>query len=267
MLKSRERAGRPVELMAGEDESRVPDNLGRLRRYVRSQVLQTEEEWVTRGAVLSQSLAGLVDEFSPIGATEGIEIGCQRGALTDQMGQLTRVPNWTGIDPTLPGELTTPHGCVLYPARASKLDFSDERFDVALFANVFEHIPPAERDPSLQEIFRVLKPGGVVVGQIPNPYFLIESHSRLPLMGYLPTSVQHRYWKLSPVHWEHDFYVVTMKHIRLSAARAGFDVTHVQNFNYPPEVIPQKVRWVARALERPMRRLPWSWQFILRRPS
>ncbi|WP_260757532.1 class I SAM-dependent methyltransferase [Mycobacterium sp. SMC-8] len=267
MLKSREQAARPLELMAGEDETKVPANLGRLRRFVRSQVLQTEDEWVTRGAVLSQSLAGLVDEFSALGAAYGIEIGCQRGALTDQMGQLTRVPKWTGIDPTLPGELVTPRGCVLHPARASRLEFPDATFDVALFANVFEHIPPDERDPSLREIFRVLKPGGVVVGQIPNPHFLIESHSRLPLMGWLPTTLQHRYWKLSPVHWNHDFYVVTMKHIRQSAGRAGFDVAHVRNFNYPPEVIPQKVRWIARALERPMQYIPWAWQFILRRPT
>ena len=134
-------------------------------------------------------------------------------------------------------------------------------------ANVFEHIPPDERVTSLREMFRVLKPGGAVVGQIPNPYFLIESHSRLPLMGWLPTKWQHRYWRLAPVSWEHDFYVVTLKHLRAAAEVAGFEVVHTRNFNYPPEAIPRKVRWVAKALERPMRRMPWSWQFILRRPA
>lgn len=262
-----EKDDRGIKLMAGEDPSKVAKNIGPLRRYIRSQVLQTEDEWATRSNVLSQSLASLVDEFSAAGATEGVEIGCQRGALTDQMGQLTRVPNWTGIDPTLPEKLVTEHGCELHPARASKLDFADESFDVALFANVFEHIPPDERDVSLREIFRVVKRGGVVVGQIPNPYFLVESHSRLPLMGWLPTKLQHRYWKLSPVHWQHDFYVVTMKHVRHAAERAGFQVVEVRNFNYPPEAIPQQVRWVARLLERPMRRMPWAWQFILHRPA
>jgi SAM-dependent methyltransferase len=253
--------------MAGEKESMVPQDLGRLRRYARAQFLQTEEEWVSRGNVLSRSLAGLVDEFSPPNASDGIEIGCQRGALTDQMGRLTRVPNWAGIDPKLPGELVTDHGCVLYPARASRLDFADQTFDVALFANVFEHIPPDERDVSLSEIFRVLRPGGVVVGQLPNPYFLIESHSRLPFMGWLPTTWQHRYWKLSPVHWNHDFYVVTMKHLNQSAEHAGFDLIHTRNFNYPPEVMPRKARPIARMLERPMRYMPWAWQFILVRRS
>ena len=30
----------------------------------------------------------------------------------------------------------------------------------------------------LHEISRVLRPGGILAGQIPNPYFPIESHSR-----------------------------------------------------------------------------------------
>jgi SAM-dependent methyltransferase len=236
-------------------------------RGVRAQLLQSEEEWATRNAVLSRHLADLIDEYCAPGATDGIEIGCQHGALTEQLQQLTHVPNWAGIDPTLTEETVTDAGCRLRPGRASQLGFPDEAFDVAVFANVFEHIPPGEREVSLREIYRVLKPGGVVVGQLPNPYFPIESHSRLPFMGWLPVEWQRRYWKLAPVSWGHDFYVVTIKHLKQSAQRAGFEVVHVRNFNYPPEVIPKGVRWVARLLERPMRYMPWSWQFVLARPS
>jgi ubiquinone/menaquinone biosynthesis C-methylase UbiE len=195
---------------------------------IRAQLLQTEEEWATRNAILSRHMADLIEEYRAPGATEGIEIGCQHGTQTEQMQRLTRVPNWTGIDPKLTKTTVTDRGCILRPARASKLEFADRAFDVALFANVFEHITPAERDVSLREIYRVLKPGGIVVGQLPNPYFPIESHSRLPLMGWLPTKWQHRYWKLAPVSWEDDFYVVTMKHLRQTAQRAGFDVVHVR---------------------------------------
>jgi len=236
-------------------------------RGIRAQLLQTEEEWASRNAVLSRHLADLIEQFSRTGATDGIEIGCQHGALVDQMHRLTRVRNWTGIDPALNEETVTDGGSILRPARASRLEFSDETFDVAVFANVFEHIPPGERDLSLQEMYRVLRPGGVVVGQLPNPYFPIESHSRLPFMGWLPVKWQHRYWRLAPVSWGHDFYVVTIKHLKQSAQRAGFEVVHVRNFNYPPEAIPRGVRWAARLLERPMRYMPWSWQFVLARPA
>jgi hypothetical protein len=86
-------------------------------------------------------------------------------------------------------------------------------------------------------------------------------------MGWLPNRWQQRYWKLAPVSWEHDFSVVTIKHLKQTAQRAGFDVVHVRNFNYPPEAIPSSVRWAARLLERPMRYVPWSWQFVLVRPA
>jgi SAM-dependent methyltransferase len=236
-------------------------------RGIRAQLLQTDQEWDTRNAVLSRHLADLIKEYTAPDATDGIEVGCQHGALTEQLQQLTHVPKWSGIDPTLSVETVTANGCTLRPGRASQIDFPDEAFDVAVFANVFEHIPPAERDVSLSEIYRVLKPGGVVIGQLPNPYFPIESHSRLPFMGWLPVPWQHRYWKLAPVHWGHDFHVVTMKHLKHSAHRAGFNTVHVRNFNYPPEVIPVSVRWAARLLEWPMRYVPWSWQFVLARPA
>jgi SAM-dependent methyltransferase len=236
-------------------------------RGVRAQLLQTEEEWATRNAILSRRLADTIDEYSAPGATDGIEIGCQHGALTEQLPLLTRVPKWAGIDPSLTEEVVTDRGCTLRPGRASQLGFPDKAFDVAVFANVFEHIPPAERDVSLREIYRVVKPGGVVVGQLPNLYFPIESHSRLPFMGWLPVKWQRRYWRLAPVSWEHDFYAVTMKHLKQAAKRARFQVVHVRNFNYPPDVIPERVRWAPRLLERPMRYMPWSWQFILRRPT
>jgi SAM-dependent methyltransferase len=182
------------------------------------------------------------------------------------MKRLTHVPNWTGIDPALPEETVTDRGCTLRPARASRLEFPDGTFDVAVFANVFEHIPPAERDVSLDEIYRVLKPGGIVVGQLPNPYFPIESHSRLPFMGWLPTRWQRRYWKLAPVSWarllrRHD------QAPQADGATRRLRRRHVRNFNYPSDALPSSVRWAARLLEQPMRYMPWSWQFVLVRPA
>ena len=89
------------------------------------------------------------------------------GALTDQMGQLTRVPNWTGIDPALTEKTVTDHGCTLHPARASRLEFPDATFDVALFANVFEHIPPGERDASLRRSIGCSNRGASLLGSFP----------------------------------------------------------------------------------------------------
>jgi len=69
------------------------------------------------------------------------------------------------------------------------------------------------------------------------------------------------------VPWEHDFFVVTMRHLRRHAAASGFRVTHSNPFNYPPEAIPRRVRPVAQMAAPLMRVYPWAWQFVLVRPD
>jgi SAM-dependent methyltransferase len=229
-------------------------------------LMQSEQEWDTRNRVLAQAMGGLVNRFAAPagGAGRGIDVGCQSGALTDAMEAATQF-TWTGIDPTIAEPKRSAAGLELIPGAADQLPFDDGTFKVALFANVYEHVLPERREASLREIGRVLQPGGYVVGQIPNPYFPIESHSRLPFMGWLPMRAQKLYWKLSPAPWEHDFFVVTIRQLRDAAEREGYRTVYVRNFNYPAEVIPHTLRAAARLLERPMRRFPWAWQFVLQR--
>ena len=228
---------------------------------------QSREEWDLRNRILVETMAELVSDFlHDRRQGRAVDVGCQRGALTDEMARRTGL-SWSGIDPAIKSPTKSEDGAPLVPGVADQLPFGDGSQDCMMLANVYEHILPDRRRASLAELHRVLSPGGIVVGQLPNPYFPIESHSRLPFMGWLPVPVQKVYWRLAPVPWEHDFYVVTVKDVKRNAASVGFEIPLVRNFNYPPEVIPGAVRWAARLLERPMRRFPWAWQFVLRRPD
>jgi SAM-dependent methyltransferase len=226
-------------------------------------LLQSDQEWDVRNRVLSETLTELVRANLRADARRGLDVGCQNGWTTDRYAKLTEI-DWVGIDPAIEGEKRSPDGLELRHGTADQLAFADGEFDVVMLANVYEHILPERRVASFREIRRVLRPEGVVVGQIPNPYVPIETHSRLPFMGWLPIRAQRVYWKLTPVSWEHDFFVVTPKHLRRDAAAGGLEAAMVRKFNYPPEVIPKAVRGIARALERPMRIMPWAWQFVLR---
>lgn len=228
--------------------------------------LQSPDEWATRNLVLAESLSQLAKRHFQSAPHRGLDVGCQQGALADYLNAHTPM-SWEGIDPALPGAGISPQGTPLHSAAAESIPYPDCYFDCLLLANVFEHIPPERRHASFVEMYRVLRPGSILVGQLPNPYFLIESHSRLPLMGWLPVKLQKMYWRLSPAPWEHDFFTVTLRHLRAEAEKAGFHVVHVNNFNYPPEALPRAARPVAVILERPMRRFPWAWQFVLRRPD
>jgi SAM-dependent methyltransferase len=228
-------------------------------------LMQSPQEWAVRGRVLADSLAGLVRDNLSAPGGRGLDIGCQKGGLIDQITAGTGL-SWRGIDPILEGSSVTEMGAPIGPGRADAIPYPDAYFDAAVLANVFEHIPPTARQQSFDEIYRVLGPGGVLAGQIPNPYFPIESHSRLPFMGFLPIGLQRRYWRLSRVPWEHDFFVVTMRHLRRHAIRSGFRVVSSRPFNYPSAAIPVFARPTARLAAPLLRVLPLAWQFVLIKP-
>jgi SAM-dependent methyltransferase len=232
-----------------------------------SGLLQSPEEWQARNRELAASLNHLLAANISTRTRRGLDVGCMDGSLTDKYG-LGLGLEWYGIDPDLKQTRRSSKGAVLAHGFAHQLDFPDAHFDCIVFANVYEHIPPKLRQESLREFYRVLAPGGILVGQLPNPYFPIESHSRLPFLGYLPRRLQRWYWHLTPTGWDFDnahFFSVTVRNLRELGAACGFQTVRIRNFNYSPEAIPASVRWIA-SLHARLNWLPWAWQFVLRKP-
>jgi SAM-dependent methyltransferase len=227
---------------------------------------QSVDEWNARNEEIVASLGRLVQQHAVWERGRGLDVGCQAGALADALAEITGVP-WAGVDPGIEAARRSPGGQELLHGWGHDLPLETGAFDCALFANVYEHVQPEQRMATWREIRRVLRPGGIVVGQIPNPHFPIESHSRLPFLGWFPVETQRRLWRFAPVPWEHDFFVVRLTELVRDAEREGFTVVAAESFNYSPAVIPRQVRWAARALQAPMKHFPWAWQFVLRTPS
>jgi SAM-dependent methyltransferase len=232
-------------------------------------LLQTEAEWSARNDALVASMCRLIAGTGRRHGGAALDVGCQTGALTDGYAEGTGL-EFCGVDPIITELRLTPGGRRLLPGVADDLPFPDATFDVVVFSNVFEHVRPDRRLASLVELRRVLRPDGVIVGQIPNPWFPIESHSRLPFMGWLPERGQQWYWRFSPTPWgrapgskQGIFYSATTRHVRATARAAGLRVERLEKYNYPLDVIPERLRPVARLLRGPMRILPWSWLFVL----
>jgi SAM-dependent methyltransferase len=223
------------------------------------------DEWAVRNRELTNNLVELINDHAPEMTHRALDVGCQWGVMLDNLAQRTS-PRWWGADPVVERHFSK-GGFELVNGTADDLPFADASFDCIVLANVYEHIPPAARDASLVEMRRVLMPGGVIVGQLPNPHFPIESHSKLPFMGYLPARAQNAYWRVSPSRRGAGFHSVTVGHLTRRARAAGLDVALVRNYTYPPEAAPDSIRWFVRAARRPMSILPWSWQFVLRRPA
>ena len=77
---------------------------------------------------------------------------------------------------------------------AMKLRFEKNSFDVVICSQVYEHVPNARL--LFDEIFRVLKPGGICYFAAGNRLMWNEPHYNLPLLSVLPRFMAHYYLRL-----------------------------------------------------------------------
>lgn len=76
---------------------------------------------------------------------------------------------------------------------AMNLRFKDDTFDVVICSHVYEHVPSAIS--LIEEIYRVLKPGGVCYFAAVNKLWPWEPHYSLPFLSWLPKTMAHLYLK------------------------------------------------------------------------
>ncbi len=96
-----------------------------------------------------------------------LEVGCGTGLLLARFREFSR--RAVGIDLS-EGMLdhARARGLEVTQGSATALPFEDASFDVACSFKVLAHIPDIER--ALAEMFRVVRPGGIVIGEFYNPY-------------------------------------------------------------------------------------------------
>ena len=80
-------------------------------------------------------------------------------------------------------------------AAGENLPYPDAGFDLVVCLDVLEHVADAE--VVLMEIYRVLKPGGIVLTSVPNRRAFRDPHYHLPLINWLPRPVAEQIIKRS----------------------------------------------------------------------
>jgi 2-polyprenyl-3-methyl-5-hydroxy-6-metoxy-1,4-benzoquinol methylase len=89
----------------------------------------------------------------------------------------------------------------------------DSYFDVVICARVYEHVPDAVM--MMDEIYRILKPGGVCYFATGNRLNIIEPHYHLPFLSMIPRPLAHLY-----VKWLGKGSLYYEKHLSYWALRA-----------------------------------------------
>lgn len=80
-------------------------------------------------------------------------------------------------------------------ADALNLPFPDSAFDVVICSQVYEHVPDAGK--MMDEIYRVLKLGGVCYFAATSRFKLMEEHYHLPLLSVIPKWLAHPYLRMA----------------------------------------------------------------------
>ena len=80
----------------------------------------------------------------------------------------------------------------------TELPFGDGFFDLVISNHVVEHVGNMDAQlQHLREIFRCLEPGGVLYFSVPNKWFPVEPHYKLPLLSWLPSRLASLYVRWS----------------------------------------------------------------------
>ncbi|HOE70103.1 MAG TPA: class I SAM-dependent methyltransferase [Brevefilum sp.] len=172
--------------------------------------------------VIMDYLDGLqMDAFSCI------EVGCGSGEISAYFGDF--VAKMWGIELEFSNfpfaQASQKKNFAFSQADGAKLPFSDQVFDLVLFPQVYEHT--TKQKEVFNEIYRVLKPGGICFFSGPNRFQIIEPHYFLPFLSWLPHKLSDLYLRLTQKGDIFDIYPRNYWYIkRLAKSFTRIDYTH-----------------------------------------
>jgi len=124
-----------------------------------------------------------------------LEVGCGKGEISAYFSEL--VKNIWGIDinkKIIMKSQINQGNLGFSQANGTNLPFESSFFDLVLFPQVYEHT--LNQQLVINEIHRVLRPGGICFFSGPNRFRIIESHYFLPFLSWLPHKLASLYLRI-----------------------------------------------------------------------
>lgn len=189
-------------------------------------------------AVLQDYYSHSLDDFTIL------EIGCGPGEVTNYLSDYVRVI--VGIDinkdfilyANLDSRIRNGY---YYVMDATKMNFSDSLFDIAICSQVLEHVDNPNK--LMQETYRVLKPKGICYLAVPNKWQWREPHYNLLLLSVLPRWLSYLYL-LALNRGPYDVYMYTLT--TLKKLVSSFEV-----IDYTKKIITDPEKYYATEMLKP----------------
>jgi ubiquinone/menaquinone biosynthesis C-methylase UbiE len=179
------------------------------------------------------------------------DIGCGNGAYTEAIAQDAKTVIGVDLQASLVEsfrERIAPQDhVVLACAAAEFLPLRSHAVDVAFCIETLEHM--ANDVLGLEELYRILRPGGHLILTVPNKWFIFETHglkggpisgNRIPLVSWLPGAIHSRIAAAR---------IYTNGQLRRMVERTGFENVQVDYVMPPLDKVPSpKLRNVMRQM-------------------
>lgn len=171
-----------------------------------------ERKAATMVAILGDALGA--DRLSQL---DVLDVGASTGYIDNYLaGHFRHV---TGLDID---EAAVAHAREAFPrdnlrfaqGDAMALPCADGSVDVVICSQVYEHVPDAQR--MLDEIHRVLRPGGVCYFAATNRFEINEHHYHLPFLSVIPRPLAHLYVRIAgkaDYYYEKHYSVWTLRRL------------------------------------------------------
>ncbi len=125
----------------------------------RNEYKNLNPDWERSTEIFRKMVLDVVDERTKI-----LDVGCGHSDLLEEA--YFKTPHAYGVDPEADVVHRNPFLKDIRTEFVEKMSFEDNFFDVVVSAWVLEHLSDPEK--AFSEIYRVLKPGGVVIFLTPN---------------------------------------------------------------------------------------------------
>jgi SAM-dependent methyltransferase len=221
----------------------------------------------------AEKIARLVGGAEVLRGARVLDIGCGSGYIAEALAELAG-PGGSVHAVDVRDQRLVEDGYEFHQVTGTALPFEDESIDVVLSNHVIEHVgEEPDQLRHLQEVRRVLRPGGLCYLAVPSRWVLVEPHVRLPLLSWLPRAVRSPYVRLAGRGAFYDCDLPTRGRLRRLFAAAGVEATE-RTLDALLEVgrleTPSKAARLALSAPDPLRRalLPLSptLVYLLRRP-
>lgn len=141
-----------------------------------------------------------------------LDVGCATGAFLDVMQRRGWQVSGVELNPEAADHARRHRGLEVQTGSLEESHLAESIFDVVTMWDVFEHVPDPRR--TLQEVKRVLKPGGLLAMSLPNP-----------------TSIEARLFGRAWAGWDRPrhLHLFTPAVLSQYLAEAGFDQMHIES--------------------------------------